>query len=109
MRFGWQLCSIFASKINQNLVLEASWGVLWASCGRLGGVLGRLGASRGVLDAFLGGSWAVLGRLGAVLGWSWAVLGILGAVLGPQGGHGHLWQLHKGCSLVGTPQGLLVN
>ena len=45
MRTGCQLGWILASKINQNLLLDGSWAVLWLSwavLGRLGGLLRRL-------------------------------------------------------------------
>ena len=86
MRSGWQLCSIFASKIHQHLVLGASWGVLWPFWRRLGlswrrpgrqvgakwpswARLGRISApSWAVLDGKLEAKWPSWARLGAVLG-----------------------------------------
>ena len=86
MRFSCQVCSIFAPKTYQNLVLEASWAVLWASWRRLGAVLGRLGPSCKRLEAswrHRGPSWSVLERLGAVLAASWTHLGsVCGALRG---------------------------
>ena len=45
MRTGDQLGWMLASKIQQNLLLDGSWAVLWpfwAVLGRLGGLLRRL-------------------------------------------------------------------